>query len=218
VTGRRLLLLRHGRTAWNAIGRAQGLADVDLDEVGHAQAAAAAPYLASLGPEALWTSHLLRARRTCAYVEAATGLAATVDERLREFDVGAREGMTAVEFAAAFPAAFEAWAAGEEMVRVPGSEVAAEVTARLVPALRGCLDALTPGATGVVVTHGAALKVGLAGLLGWPLRQTVTLRGVDNCGWVELVEQGPGGPLRLEGYNQRVGVPGGDFASATRVG
>ena len=218
MTPRRLLLLRHGRTAWNAIGRAQGLADVDLDDLGHAQAADVAPYLASLGPEALWTSHLLRARRTCAYLEEATGLVATVDERLREFDVGAREGMTAVEFAAAFPDAFEAWAAGEEMVRVPGSETASEVAARLVPALRGCLDALTPGGTGVVVTHGAGLKVGLAGLLGWPLQQTVTLRGVDNCGWVEVVEQGVGGPLRLEGYNQRVGVPGGDFASATRVG
>ena len=35
---RRLVLLRHGRTAWNDSGRAQGHTDVPLDEVGAAQA------------------------------------------------------------------------------------------------------------------------------------------------------------------------------------
>ena len=59
--GRRLVLIRHGRTAWNAIGRAQGHADVELDDIGHAQAAAVAPYLTSLGPTVLWTSDLARA-------------------------------------------------------------------------------------------------------------------------------------------------------------
>ncbi|MEP7090629.1 MAG: histidine phosphatase family protein, partial [Nocardioidaceae bacterium] len=47
MSGRRLVLLRHGRTAWNSTGRFQGLEDVELDEVGHEQAAAVAPYLAS---------------------------------------------------------------------------------------------------------------------------------------------------------------------------
>ena len=42
--GRRLVVLRHGRTAWNAEGRAQGHADVPLDEVGEEQASAVAPY------------------------------------------------------------------------------------------------------------------------------------------------------------------------------
>ena len=46
MTGRRLVLLRHGRTSWNSAGRAQGYTDIDLDDRGHAEAAAAAPYLA----------------------------------------------------------------------------------------------------------------------------------------------------------------------------
>ena len=45
---RRLVLLRHGRTEWNDIGRAQGHADVPLDETGEAQAKAVAPVLAAL--------------------------------------------------------------------------------------------------------------------------------------------------------------------------
>jgi probable phosphoglycerate mutase len=218
VTARRLLLLRHGRTAWNSIGRAQGHADVDLDELGHRQAAEVAVHLAALPPASLWTSDLARAQQTCAYLERATGLAAKVDERLREFDVGARQGMTAVEFERAFPEAFQAWQSGEEMARVPGSEVSADVAARMVPALREILSSLDAGETAVVVTHGACLKVGLLGLLGWPQSQGAGLRGLGNCAWATVTEAGPptgsgpgagtGGLLRLEGYNQHLASAG----------
>ena len=202
---RRLVLLRHGRTTWNDSGRAQGHADVGLDEVGHVQAADVAPYLAAAEPVALWTSDLTRARETCAYVERATGLSARVDRRLREFDVGARQGMTSAQFEAAFPEAFASWVSGSETPRVPGAEVPSDVAARIVPALDECLGGLTDGQTGVVVTHGAALKVGVVGLLGWPLAQTAALRGVDNCAWVSLVAAAPtGGTVRLERYNQSV--------------
>ncbi len=217
MTGRRLVLLRHGRTAWNAVGRAQGHLQVELDEVGHAQAAAVAPLVTSMDPVALWVSDLLRARQTAGYVEQATGLAAKVDERLREFDVGAREGMTAAEFQEAFPQEHAAWAAGEDMVPVPGSETAADVAARMVPALRECLGVLSPGETGVVVTHGACLKVATAALLGWPPAQAQSLQGVDNCALVSLVESSTG-RLRLAGYNLRTAPPGPDFASASGVG
>jgi glucosyl-3-phosphoglycerate phosphatase len=212
VTGRRLLLLRHGRTAWNSIGRAQGLADVQLDDVGQAQAAAVAPQLAALHPAALWTSDLTRARQTCAHLERATGLSAKVDERLREFDVGARQGMTADQFEEAFPDAYAAWRSGEDMVRVPGSETAPEVAARMAPALTESLESLAAGETGIVVTHGACLKVGLMALLGWPQSQAADLRGVGNCSWVTLAEAGRGGRLRLEGYNQSLGSTGEGMA------
>jgi probable phosphoglycerate mutase len=213
VTGRTLVLLRHGRTSWNHIGRAQGHADVGLDDHGHAQAADAASSLAALSPSALWTSDLARARQTAGHLERATGLEAKADERLREFDVGARQGMGTAEFAAAFPDAFAAWRRGEEMARVPGSETAEQVAARMVPALQECRGALSAGETGVVVTHGACLKVALCGLLGWPQELATTLRVVDNCGWVVLTEVEDGGRLRLVSYNGRA-----DFASARHVG
>jgi probable phosphoglycerate mutase len=207
--GRRLVVLRHGRTAWNAEGRAQGHADVDLDDTGREQAAAAAPYLSSLGPAALWSSDLARARSTCAVLERATGLAATVDARLREFDVGLRQGLTIPEFAEGYPEEHAAWLAGNASHAVAGAESSADVEARMVPALRSCLAALGAGETGVVVTHGASLKVGVVGLLGWPGEVAGSLRGVDNCAWVTLEELGFGGRLRLVGYNESV-RPGHD--------
>jgi probable phosphoglycerate mutase len=207
--GRRLVLLRHGRTAWNESGRAQGHADIELDDLGHAQAAAAAAHLAGLEPVALWTSDLARARQTCEYVERSTGLSAKADERLREFDVGARQGMTMAEFAEGFPAEYDAWVRGDAMVRVPGSEVTEDIEARMLPALRECLESLDEGDTGIVVTHGACLKVAMVGLLGWPRSMAPSLKGVDNCGWVVLSELAGGGRLRLEAYNQQVGPSAG---------
>lgn len=206
--GRRLVLLRHGRTAWNAEGRAQGHADVPLDEVGHEQAAAVAPYLATLEPVALWTSDLARARQTCAYLEEATGLVATEDRRLREFDVGLRQGLTVAGLAQQHPEEHAAWLRGHH-TDVPGAEGEAAVRERMVPVLRSCLDGMTPGATGVVVTHGACLKVAVAALLGWPAGLEQTLRGIDNCAWVTVEELGLGGRLRLAGYNESV-RPGHD--------
>ncbi len=207
--GRRLIVLRHGRTAWNAVNRAQGHADVELDGRGHAQAAAVAPYLASLTPAALWTSDLARARQTCEYVEQETGLVATQDPRLREFDVGARQGLTMSEFADAYPEEYASWLRGDSAIRLPGAENDADVAARLVPALGDCLAGLAGGETGVVVTHGACLKVGVVGILGWPAEVSRTLRGLDNCAWVTLEELTFGGRLRMSGYNESV-RPGHD--------
>ncbi|MGN6129474.1 MAG: histidine phosphatase family protein [Nocardioidaceae bacterium] len=206
--GRRLVLLRHGRTAWNAAGRAQGHADVGLDEVGHAQAAAAAPYLASLEPAALWTSDLARARQTADPLAKETGLTAVEDPRLREFDVGIRQGLTLAEFAERHPEEHTRWSRHDD-VRLTGAETAGDVEARMLPALRACLEELPAGQTGVVVTHGACLKVGVVGLLGWPRAQSSSLGGVDNCAWVTIEELGHQGRLRLVGYNESV-RPGHD--------
>ncbi|HEY0952392.1 histidine phosphatase family protein, partial [Nocardioides sp.] len=98
---RRLVLLRHGRTAWNHVLRVQGHTDVGLDDAGHEQAAGVASEVAAMRPSLLWTSDLARAQQTAAPVAAATGLAAVPDARLREFSLGEREGLTHEEYAAA---------------------------------------------------------------------------------------------------------------------
>jgi glucosyl-3-phosphoglycerate phosphatase len=201
---RRLVLLRHGRTAWNESGRAQGHADVELDSLGHAQAERVAGHLAGLGASALWSSDLRRARQTAAYLASRSGLDVTLDPRLREFDVGERQGLTLAEFAARFPDDYAVWAEGDRLVPARNGESTTDVAARILPALGECLDRMGPGQTGVVVTHGAAIKVAVAGALGWPQHETTpTLKGVDNCAWVTLEEIEHGGRLRLAGYNEK---------------
>ena len=59
MTGRRVVLWRHGQTAWNLAERFQGSSDVELDEVGVAQAGRAARLLTTLAPAAIVSSDLL---------------------------------------------------------------------------------------------------------------------------------------------------------------
>lgn len=215
---RTLVLLRHGQTAWNAERRAQGHLDVPLDDVGRIQARAVAPAIAALRPSALWSSDLVRASTTADEVARATGLPVRVDERLREYDVGERSGMTVPEFAAAFPDEHAAWAAAgglfEATEAVPGAETTDDVVGRVVPAIRDALASVGPGETVCVVGHGASAKVAVTALLGWDRSMGQTLRGMDNCGWATLVETGVGDALRLASYNRQ--AP--DFTSAGTVG
>ena len=209
---KRLFLLRHGRTEWNHTRRAQGQADVPLDEVGHAQAQAAAPRLALVGAVRLWSSDLARARQTADHVAAATGLKVEEDPRLREFSVGEREGMTWDQAVAQFPQMADGISLGERLKGVPGAEGDDDVRARIVPAVEDCFTALAWGETGIAVSHGAALKIALGGLLGWDDHAVRSLGVLDNCHWATVLEPGEGRARRLLAY----GV--GDFASATTIG
>jgi broad specificity phosphatase PhoE len=208
TAGRRLVLVRHGRTAWNAERRFQGHADIELDEVGHTEAAAVAGHLVSFAPTLLWSSDLARARQTAAYVEKETGLVARLDARLREFDVGERTGLAFDEAALRFPAQQAELLAGR-LGPVPGAETAQDVLARMMPAYEELLAELTPGGTAVVVTHGGCLRLATASLLGWPPAMGDALRGLDN-GAIAVLEESPTG-LRLRAWN----VPP-DFAGLGR--
>ena len=200
---RRLVLLRHGRTAWNHARRVQGQQDAELDETGHAQAVAVAPAMADLKPTLLWASDLARARDTALAVAAATGLEPTYDERLREFSLGEREGLTHDEYAAADAEEFAAFRRGH-FDSARGGEPTAAVRERMRAVLGDLLAALGPGETGVAVSHGAAVRVATGAMLGWPDDQFHSLRGLDNCGWVVLEEHPVVPGLHLAAYNRTV--------------
>ncbi|MGI8522569.1 MAG: histidine phosphatase family protein [Nocardioides sp.] len=171
-------------------------------------------------PTRLWASDLARARETADIIGGQLGLAVQTDPRLREYDVGERSGLTNAEFAARFPVEYAAWLAEDDSARVAGEETTEQVHDRVVPGLRDCLDALAPGGTGIVVLHGACLKVGLMGLLGWPWQLSHSLRGVENGAWSVLSEQPDKDGLRLTSYNEKAGrgPHGPDFATDGPVG
>ena len=207
---RRLVLLRHGQTEWNLLGRAQGHADVPLDEEGRSQAEAVAPYVAAYGPTRLWSSDLARARETAAYVAAETGLGVETSEAFREYSVGERTGMTLAGFAEAFPEQYAAWEGGDREA-VPGAETDGDVLARFLPALEKAIADLPAGECGVLVSHGAVLKMALVRFLGLGDGAYDQLVGLGNCHWVELEEshraigvgafKGSDVRWRLRGYN-----------------
>jgi broad specificity phosphatase PhoE len=141
----RLLLARHGETDWNRERRWQGLADTALNEVGRRQARALAEELAAEPPDAVYTSDLARARETAEIVADALRLPVVVDDRLREVDVGAWSGLTAVEIETRFP--------GKSR---PG-ESAEAMGARVIEALLEIAGSHDGGRV-LVVTHGGPMR------------------------------------------------------------
>ena len=200
-TRRTLVLLRHGQTSWNLERRAQGHSDIELDDTGHAQAAAVAPYIAGLAPALLWSSDLSRARQTAEYVAKEAPVTLRIDARLREFGLGDRTGLTMAEFAETYPEEYREFRAGRYDV-VPGSEGRSAVVARMGACVAEALAALSPGECGVLVSHGGALKVSVLELLGWSEGAAAGLQALDNCGWAVISDSGVDGRLRLGAWNR----------------
>lgn len=210
---RTVLLLRHGRTAWNLERRIQGQLDSGLDDVGVAQARAAAERIAAYRPALLWSSDLSRARDTAVAVGEATGLEVVTDPRLREYHLGSLQGTTYDEIAETMPEVFAGFRRGD--YAAADGESTAEVAARVSAALRDLLAVVPPGGLGVAVSHGAAIRVGLAELMGWDAAVGVSLGALGNCCWAVVTESEADGPLRLNAYN-REAPP--DFAPSPSVG
>lgn len=179
-----LLLVRHAQSEWNAKGRWQGSADVDLSELGRHQAAAAGTALAVAlagddldGPvTSLWSSGLRRARLTAVALGAGVGWRAEPGEvtQLREHDVGQWSGLTRPEIDSRWPGAVAAWGAGR-LASPPGGETRAAFDARVEAGLAHLLGG-TGGGLGVAVAHGGVLRA-VARRLGRPERAYAHLEG-----------------------------------------
>ena len=160
---RRILLVRHGETAWNALGKLQGHTDIALNDVGREQARALAAGFRDDGLTAIWTSDLARARQTGEIIAEILGLAPPiVDPELRERQFGVFEGLTRQECATRHPEAWQQWLA--QTGAPPGGEPRADAAARIARALTRI--AATGGGPALVVSHGAVMRLYLMGLLG----------------------------------------------------
>ena len=201
MPSRRVVLWRHGRTAWNAESRFQGTTDVALDEVGIAQAERAARDLATLAPHRIVSSDLERARVTAETLAAMVGLEVTTDPDLRETYAGSWQGLTRDEIIAADSAGWHRWIAGDD-IRPGGGETRSEVSERVSAAVLRHAEDLPAGGTLVVASHGGAVRACLGRLLGLPVEHWTVLGGLVNCAWSVLEEQ-PDGRWRLVEHNAR---------------
>jgi probable phosphoglycerate mutase len=173
-----LVLWRHGQTTFNAQRRFQGQTDVPLNAVGLLQAERAAPYLAALRPDAIFSSDLSRAAATAEALARLTGLPVQFDKDLRERGGGSWEGLTSEEIQELYPQAYAVWSP-------PDGETTAAVADRASAAMGRIADSLPAGSVAVVVAHGGALGFGAARLLGMP-DELRALGPFGNCRWSVL--------------------------------
>lgn len=207
----RLIIWRHGQTEWNVTDRIQGHADVGLDDVGRAQAAAAARHIAAGHPDVIVSSDLRRAADTAAALAAVTGLTVRRDPRLREQYFGDWQGLTNAEVRDAYPDTWARWRRGE----APDAAGIEGISALRERALAAMTDAAELGGTVVVVTHGGTAKQAMGSLLGWPPDMSSRVMGLMNCHWAEIQWHVQRGGWALHTYN--VGVVSGLSVASERT-
>lgn len=187
MSGRRLVLWRHGRTQWNSINRFQGQADVPLDEVGQDQVRRAAQVLVGFKPSHIIASDLSRAVETADALAALTGLSVTTDQDLRETYAGSWQGLTRKEIIAQYPEEFAAWG-GDSDIRPGGGETRIEVAERVIRGIERGLEQVPNNGTLVVASHGGALRAALGRLLFLRPEQWPALGVLSNAQWSVLIE------------------------------
>jgi probable phosphoglycerate mutase len=162
----------------------QGRADIPLNDLGRAQAAALAGALADDGIRAIYSSPLSRARETAGAIAAAVGLDVELEPDLVEMNVGEMEGLSGPEMRARFPEFLATWVGpdGPEAV-MPGGESLRQVQDRgwaVVERLRS----MHADDTVVAVSHNFVIVSLVCRAAGIPLgsfrrfRQSVAARTV----------------------------------------
>lgn len=165
-----LHFVRHGQSDWNLQHRVQGQQDApELTDRGRAQSAAAAEQLAGCSPVLLLTSDLTRAVQSAEIIGTAIGLDPIVTPLLREQALGTLEGLTNRE-------AMERLAGvdlSNTATRYGGGESRDDVTSRFRRLLTTApISDCGPADEIVLVSHGDAIRIAVADLLGEDLMQT----------------------------------------------
>ncbi|HLY65158.1 MAG TPA: histidine phosphatase family protein [Chloroflexota bacterium] len=197
ISSGRLLLCRHGQTAFNASLRFQGQLDEPLSELGREQARRLGDRLAGERIDVAYTSDLCRAYETATLALAGRPVPLHLDERLREVAFGRWEGLTFAEIKKRFPDDVAARDHDRVNYAMPGGESLIQLADRL----RGFLEDVLPrhgGQTILVIAHGGTMNAAISTLLDMPLSSWWRLRNHNaNVSMIHFTAHGP----RLASFN-----------------
>jgi broad specificity phosphatase PhoE len=185
-----IYLLRHGEVEGAQTRRFIGHLDVPLSAAGERQCVTQAARLRGVALAALFSSDLVRARRSAEIIGGPHGLAPTAMPALREMAMGRWEGLTAAEIRAREPEAFADWMARVGEFPFPEGESVPDLVARAVPAFEAVARA-HPGRAIAIVAHGGTNRALLCHVFGLPLGRLLAF-GQD-YGALTVLEGGPRG-------------------------
>jgi probable phosphoglycerate mutase len=162
----RLIIIRHGESEWNRIGRYQGQADAPLSELGLRQAEALAQRLRNEPIDAIFTSPLQRAAKTA---EAVAGhhrhVPFHVEPALLEIHHGDWQGMLSAEVVERYGKALEEWRNHPTRSQMPNGESFSNILKRVLD-FREALQERYSDKNVLVSTHDVVVKILVADALG----------------------------------------------------
>ena len=168
----KIILIRHGETAWNAERRLQGHLDIPLNAEGERQARMLAGALAAEPLDLIVSSDLQRARQTAQAVATLRGMPLQIEPGLRERCYGGFEGLLYSEIEQRFTAEFAAWQARDVDAILPDGKNCGETFRQFYERATGAILGLAqahPGRTIAMVAHGGVLECAYRMALGLPL-------------------------------------------------
>jgi probable phosphoglycerate mutase len=181
MTATTLYLVRHGQTIWHAENRYAGSSDIALTADGEDEADRLADWAVATSPDGVYSSPLVRARRTAGPSARALGLDVVEHHDLREVDFGKGEGLTREEMAGIFPEVLEAFLRSPAVSPLPSGERGLDAIARARPVLDDIV-ARHRGGSALLVLHSTVLRLLLCDLLGIePNRYRSLFPRVANC-------------------------------------
>ena len=155
----RIIAIRHGETAWNALGRIQGHTDIGLNDNGHAQAQQVAQALSGEALDAIYSSDLQRAWQTAQAIAAVTAAPLHAEPGLRERCFGSFEGSSFAQIAQQQPQAAQLWRKRDVQFAPPdGGESLLQLQERIAAAVQRVAAAHIGGHI-ALVAHGGVLDM-----------------------------------------------------------
>jgi phosphoserine phosphatase len=172
----KLILVRHGETAWNQERRIQGgSSDVELSEVGKEQAARVGLALKNTEIDAIYSSPLKRALETAQAIAGHHNLKVQVEPDLREMEVGELEGVSIAELGTSFGQFLLNWRRGLGTEKLPGGESMVELADRVWTIIQSIKSKHDDGNI-VVVSHFFTCVATICKALGWPITTVERIR------------------------------------------
>lgn len=210
----RILVIRHGETAWNLDTRIQGQLDIPLNDTGRWQARRMALALASEPVHAVYSSDLARALETASILSqhhpGLLGRAPQVQQQLRERCFGSLEGQTWADIENHFPQEAARWRKREPEWAPQGGETLLQLRQRVAQILSS-LAQRHLGEQIVLVAHGGVLDaiyrlatgVDISAPRNWPLTNTAINRLLWSPDRLTLLSWGDTRHLEEESLDER---------------
>lgn len=162
----RLILVRHGESEWNRIGRYQGQIDAPLSELGRKQAEALAERLRREPIHAIYTSPLSRAAVTARTIARYhTDVLFYEEPALLEINHGEWQGMLASEVKERYAVELREWKFYPTRSQMPGGESFSNILKRVLD-FREQLCREYADETVLCSTHDVVIKILIADALG----------------------------------------------------
>lgn len=156
---KRLLLIRHAQSQANKEGRVQGWLDSELSELGHRHARLISRRVASnFRVSQIFCSPLIRARQTASYLSELLELPLTLNDDLKEQNLGPLSGLTKTEIRQRYPHLEDAWNNNLPRPAMAGLESDDQFSIRVQRAINSILNSVSPNSTTAVFAHSGSLN------------------------------------------------------------